>query len=376
MKMSLLTRMGLALALSALYAAVQAQEIQSEVEYYAEQERLRREAEQAKPVEPPVVVDQTRVYQPHQDKADRNGINPEYFQNYQLAKLTCKDETGPYNTIVVIPQYFNSRSDGTTIDYLGAHNMKVKKSRGQGAGVALAYSRKLSDMFSLTFLYEYAFMHIRGGSPYDPNVYSNAKTTERWDSHIAAVALDTNLDRWGRFNLSFAQAWDRGSGGNHYWAPNGNYAGRVDIDGQGFNISVGMLWYEVDFEFCNNWKLTPYAGWRSIYADIRPEGNVWIHLLSGGLKLSYSKDNFGFNIRAGVNHRNTRDDLPSFGTRAVAPGVLHFAHRVNMDRTVATYGVGFSYAVNKNFAVGVGYDGFAGKDTIAHMGTLTFAIPF
>lgn len=315
-----------------------------------------------------------------------NQIDTEYFRDYQIAKMTCKESAAPQNAIIVIPQYYYSSNSETTVSLNnvmqgdGKGDYTVGKSRGQGAGIALAYNRKLSDTFSLTVLYEYAFMAIRGGDSnaknalWSKDLYGNT-ASNRWSSHIAGAVLDVNLKEAGRLNFTLAQAWDRDNEDPDH---TDHYSG-------GFNISVAQVFYEIDFNFCNKWTLTPYAGWRTIYADLiandgsNPNGladDVWIHLITGGLKLSYAAEKFGFHIRGGVNHRLTSDDLPSFGTRVVAPGVMHFAHRTNMDQTVGSYGIGVTYPARDNLTFGLSYDGFAGKSTVAHMATLVGVLAF
>ncbi|MCD8141000.1 MAG: autotransporter outer membrane beta-barrel domain-containing protein [Planctomycetaceae bacterium] len=115
--------------------------------------------------------------------------------------------------------------------------------------------------------------------------------------------------------------------------------------------------------------------WRAA-PGVRQDSDLWTHLISGGFKVAYQRDRLGINLRAGVNHRTTSDDLPGYANRAVAPGVVHFSHRANMDRTVGAVGAGASYAINKHAIVGISYDGMFGKDTSAHIGSLSFAFPF
>ncbi len=111
-------------------------------------------------------------------------------------------------------------------------------------------------------------------------------------------------------------------------------------------------------------------------AEGRADSNLWAHLVSGGMKLSYQNGALGFNLRGGINHRTSKDDLPGYASRAVAPGVVHFSHRANMDKTIGTVGAAVSYAINERAIIGVGYDGAFGKDTAAHTATISLVCPF
>lgn len=388
MKMPSVVRVCLVLALLAMPAAAFGQEMQSEIEYYREQERLRQEQEQPKAVEPPVAVHQPEAYHPYEYKVDRGAINPEYVRDYRLSRVECGDGE-PANAFVVIPQYFHSRNDKARFKVGGQH-LKMGKSKANGGGVAVAYNRKVTDWFSFAVMYEYAFMNVSGGMAYPDNpLFDGARESSRWETHVVGILPKFDFQKWGRLELSYLQGFDRARGNETMFGPGG--PDRRDVDDYGLNVTALTAWYEVDFGFCGNWKLTPYAGWRSLYVDIKdqnnwgiPAGNpgaksdsnTWVHLASAGVKLGYQNGPFGFMVRGGVSHRNTHDDIPGYGNRAVAPGIVHISHRANLDRTVGTVGAAISYAAHKRLVVSVGYDGFFGADTSAHIGSLSFAIPF
>lgn len=353
--MRTILRAGLALLMLGIAPAVHAEEL-SEVEYYQQQ---------------------ALQYQLAQAEANANA-----------SRVECGEEP-PANVFVAIPQYFHSRNDNAK-SKVGGNTLKMNKGHANGAGITVGYNRRVSDFFSFGLMYQYTFMDVRSGmampeAAHDAGIQGREKS--RWHSNVVGVLPEFNFSEFGKLQLSLIQGFDRGHG---YEEIPGD---RRDINGYGTNVTSLMAWYEKDFELgCDSgWKLTPYAGWRSLYVVVkdqnkfgvpagtagwRDDDNTWVHLISGGLKLSYQRGAFGFNVRGGVNHRNTHDDLPSYGNRAVAPGVVHFSHRANLDRTVGTVGAGINYAAHKRLIVSVGYDGLFGSDTSAHMGTLSFAIPF
>jgi hypothetical protein len=142
-----------------------------------------------------------------------------------------------------------------------------------------------------------------------------------------------------------------------------------------------MAWWAKDFALddMGRWTLAPHAGWRSLYLngnDPAHGDNRWLHLVSGGLTLAFRDGPLGLTLRGGVNHRITRDDIPAYGARAVAPGVSAFSHSAHLDRTVGAVGAAVNYAITDRASVGVGYEGMFGKETSAHTGSVNFVFPF
>lgn len=299
---------------------------------------------------------------------------------------TCFEDVPPVNALIAFGQYFNSRNDGARFD-IGGDKMKMRKSRANGAGATFIYNRVLGDWLSVAFMYEYAFLDVTGGAPAPEAVYDAYEDT-RYHSHVVGILPEFKLGALGKLQLSAIQGFDRASGAETMVFAAGAAPTTMDVDDYGTNVTSLMAWWEKDFApGCGNWKLTPYAGWRSLYVVVKNQNdwqnnrhyddtNTWVHLASAGLKIGYQKDAFGISLRAGVNHRTTHDDIPGYGNRAVAPGVVQFSHRANLDKTVGTVGAGISYALGKRAIVGLQYDGYFGKDTSAHTGTVSFVFPF
>ena len=360
-----------ALSLLLLVAGVSAAaEEFSEVEYY---QRLATqklaESEQTKPDKTPEAPTSRFVEAP-----------PAYIQ-----PISCFEKVPTANTFIALGQYFHSRSDDATIDR-GGDKLKLRKSRANGAGVTLLYNRVFSDWLSVAFMYEYAFMNIDGGMA-APLSAVDAYEHTRYDSHVLGISPEFTLGALGKLRLGAAQEFDR-AGGDETMVFPGNNAVTMNVDDYGVNVTSLIAWWEKDFDIgCGGWKLTPYAGWRSLYSAVKNKNDFnarttlgdshsWTHLASGGLKVSYRKDSWDVALRAGVNHRTTRDDIPGYGNRAVAPGVIHFSHRANMDRTVGAVGAGVKYAINDRVLVGLQYDGYFGKNTSTHTGGMSFTFPF
>ncbi|MCC8108073.1 MAG: autotransporter outer membrane beta-barrel domain-containing protein [Planctomycetes bacterium] len=301
-------------------------------------------------------------------------------------EAACAPEP-PKNVLVIMPQYHHSRNDQANFK-VGGDNLQMSKGHANGVSTTVIYNRRFTDLLSVAFMYEYAFMNVTGGMPMGRGADEGGFEDARWHSNVFGILPEFNFGKFGRLQVSYIAGFDRASGHERVVATNGAVE-RRSIDSSGTNVTSLMAWYEKDFDLgCSNWKLTPYAGWRSLYvvvkdanvwpagADVRSDSNLWAHLVSGGMKLSYQNGPLGFSLRGGINHRTTRDDLPGYASRAVAPGVVHFSHRANMDRTIGSVGAAVSYAINERAIVGVGYDGTFGKDTSAHTATLSLICPF
>ncbi len=295
----------------------------------------------------------------------------------------------PKNALIIMPQFHHSRNSQANFK-VGGDNLKMSKGHANGVSTTIIYNRRFTDLLSVAFMYEYAFMNVNGGMPMARDATDGGFEDSRWHSNVFGILPEFNFGKFGRLQLSYIAGFDRASGHERVVPENvGNPTLVRSIDSQAVNVTSLMAWYEKDFNLgCSNWKLTPYAGWRSLYVvvkdanvwnqgpEVRSDSNLWAHLVSGGMKLSYQNGALGFNLRGGINHRTTHDDLPGYASRAVAPGVVHFSHRANMDRTIGSVGAAVSYAINERAIIGVGYDGTFGKDTTAHTATLSLVCPF
>lgn len=356
----------------------------SEVEYYRKLAEKQLAEAQAK-AEPEAPVAKAEVVVTGEPSAPEATVvylpppipelcEPAYQYKEVYEYLECELEpAAPKNVIVATTQYFHSKSDDGAKFKVDGTRLKSSKGKANGMGFTLAYNRRFNDILSVAFMYEYAFLRVHSGIAVPEDFAFEAKENSRYNSHVIGIIPEFNFGEWGRFQPSIIQGFDRASGTETI---NGVTTDMKDR-GDGTNVTSLMAWYEKDFDFEQGFKLSPYAGWRSLYVKIKPtHEHEWLHLVSAGLKFSYQKNGLGFNLRGGINHRTTKDDLPGYGNRAVAPGVVMFSHRANMDRTIGTFGAGVNFPIAKNALASVNYDGFIGKNTSAHTATLSLIFPF
>lgn len=321
--------------------------------------------------------------------AERADPQIQILKNKAFASL-CEPnpcDEGPKNSLVVIPQYFHAKHDSMTFRIDGTKNaIKAAKGTSNGVGVTMLLNHKFSDFFGMSLFYEFVHMDYTGGAVVPNLPIAGGREKQDVNSHAVGLFGDLNFNAWGKLNLSLIQAFDSYHGGEVWTFTS---APPIYRDTNDFQVRVTslMAWYEKDFEPAPFFKITPYAGWRTLYAHVEDQNvwgtiadktkdNDWIHLASGGVKLGYQCGKVGLGVRGGFNYRVTRTAGPGFASRAVAPGVTHFAFRNNADRIIGTFGTNITYPVTERFIVGLGYDGYVGKDTNAHMGTLTGVLVF
>ncbi|MDR2301155.1 MAG: hypothetical protein LBF38_03835, partial [Deltaproteobacteria bacterium] len=287
---------------------------------------------------------------------------------------------GPPAVIFVISPEFYHGSFGnlsTTLD-----NLPLSQAGGttKGFGVTFMATKPFTEVFSLTFIYQWAYNEYSGG-----NLHPTARvalgergwTNQHAMSNMAGLIGTINLGRYGTFQPSILQGWDVYHGREYVRHADGTVtssAPRLSDD----RATSLMLWYNIDIPISDSFTLTPYVGWRSVFVVLNNSGETdtaWAHLVSAGLSAKYSTGPLSVIVRAGVNHRVSKADVPGLSTRAVAPGVTHMGWMTSWDRTVATYGLALDY----NFGPGVleiSYDGFAGRDAAYHKGALVLIFPF
>lgn len=298
-------------------------------------------------------------------------------------------------TFLILPEFHYS-NHGNLSTNLGGTNLKASGGDATAWDFLLIGTKKINDLLTLALTYQFAYTEYSGGLlvPQDgvAGVIDSFSGKSEFDTVSNLIGLDAtfNFNEYGKLNIGLAQAWDIYNGNEtqyRHLTGGGTETDRRSIDEQKTRVSSIMAWYDVDLPINERWTFNPYVGWRSVYGVISNQNDwsaapgtktgddgAWTHLASAGLKFKYQGDNLGAYMRAGINHRVSSDDVPGLGSRAMAPGVVHFGHMTNMDRTVGTWGLGFNYAVSESLVLDLGYNGYAGSDVDVHsaMGALVF----
>lgn len=285
----------------------------------------------------------------------------------------------PVHSFTATGQYIHSSNKRAKVKF-GSRRDEMARGHANGSAYSLVYNRQVNDYFKVGIMYQYAFMNLTTGTPVARNSNLYNKESSRWHSHAFGVLPEFDLGEYGRFKFSVIQSFDRARGYEQIGAA------RMDIKDYDRDVTSLDAWYEKDFKAGCNWKFTPYVGWRSQYIEFDKKNNFatmtryndyeWVHLGAAGFKIGYQKGAFGVKLRGGVSHRFSKNDVHGYGTRAVAPGTYQYSHNANLDRTVGTAGASINYNFNQRAGIEVGYDGYMGKDTRAHTGSLSFTFSF
>ena len=298
-------------------------------------------------------------------------------------------------TFLVLPEFHYS-NHGSLSTNLGGTDLKASSGDATAWDFLLIGTKQINDLVTLALTYQFAYTEYSGGLLVPKDGVAgvidsfSGKSDINTISNLIGLDATFNFKEYGKFNIGFAQAWDIYNGNEtqyQHLTGGGLVSDKRSIDEQKTRVSSIMAWYDVDLPINDCWTFNPYVGWRAIYAVISNQNDwasapgaktgddgEWAHLASAGFKFKYQADRLGMYLRAGVNHRVSSDDIPGLGSRAMAPGVVHFGHMTNMDRTVGTWGLGFNYVVSEKFILDLGYNGYAGSDVDVHsaMGTLIF----
>ncbi|UQZ90908.1 hypothetical protein C4J81_17495 [Deltaproteobacteria bacterium Smac51] len=333
---------------------------------------------------PDGMVDKNRAFQ---DAA----LAAQKYEAEQMMATSAGSAAPPKKMFIISPQYHYSQHGTLSTGTLAPFDLKSGGGHANTGSIAFIFNREVSEMLSMTLAYQYAYTDYSGGvlipkASYDAG--ARGETEQEINTHIIAVMGDINLKNYGRLNLSLVQGFDSVSGHEQIVDPAGDVVDKRSLDTYAQRVTALMAWYENDVNLNESWTLTPYIGWRSLYAHLsnqnalgtdefgKNNAHAWIHLGGLGAKLNYSSGPLTVTLRGGVNHRFTKDDLPGWANRAIAPGVVQLGYNVNFDQTVATFGAGLTYASSESCIFSLNYDGFAGSQTDAHQVSLMAIFPF
>ncbi len=299
----------------------------------------------------------------------------------------------PRNLLSISSQFNHFRHNTITESRLG--DSVAGPGFSNSTGVAVGYTRKLSEMFSLGVSYQFVYTFHKGEALVDERraSYTIGLTERRIRTHNIEVSGAMDLREYGRLSLAFTQGYDSFVGWEvwrHRSAPNSIPFDDRSTSPEHQTRSAIEAWYEVDFHPYDGLTLSPYAGWKTVYTDhdnlnfkvgsvsqfgVHYDELQWDHFATLGVQLKHESGPWEATLRGGVNHRVGNGRRVIFASRTIAPGVTHFGYGVNYDRTVGTFGAGVARAFRKG-TVSLDYDGFTGSHTISHKVSLNAAFTF
>lgn len=323
-----------------------------------------------------------------------SGINPGdaiiMQQTFDGTKNVVSGGFQPNHWVILfIPEFHYGEHGSMKSKLTGDTKLKTSGGHSTTMNFSFAAARPINETVSLSGMFQYAHTEYSGGLfTADMNGHDGS-TSMYINTFLFGLTADFDFKEYGRVGLALAQAWDMYTGNEVYEVYGHGEKRKID-DFKSRGTSI-MAWYDVDVPLAEKWTLVPYAGWRSLYADVRntnmfayaagtdaalDDSNNWIHLISGGGKIQYKDGLFGAYARAGINHRLTSDDIPGYASRATAPGVIHQGVMIQMDRTVGAWGAGINYVIPGSCILDLSYNGFAGVDANFHTATLALILPF
>jgi hypothetical protein len=294
----------------------------------------------------------------------------------------------PEWTFAVIPEFdYVSHSDVAGV----IDGVRLKRASGDSRTWAVTFvaGKRITDRFKLSFLYKYSYTSYRAGLvvPDMPTISGTADIN--LSSHLAGLVGNYASDCLGKFEVSLMEAWDLYDG-KETFVVNAGGTTRVDersADAFDDRVFSFIVWWDKDFPVSETVTLDPYLGWRTVQVvlndmnDFTAPGaykndSSTTHLASGGLKVKFDAGPLKLSVRAGVNRKITKNPIPGFASRAVAPGVINLGYMTCWDRTVATWGLGVGYVIPGKVAIDIAYNGAAGPETKLHTVTGAFVFMF
>jgi hypothetical protein len=294
----------------------------------------------------------------------------------------------PGYTFAIIPEF----------SYIGHGDMKgtiegtelwIASGDSKAYSVTIIAGKQINDWFKLSFLYEFSYTKYSGGLLSPTSVPGLSGHTDMTDSaHLVGLIANFTSKTIGNIEVSLMEAWDIYSG-TETMTMNGAELSRRSAGAFDDRVFSFIVWWDKEFAINDSWTIDPYLGWRSVQVELHgmndftqndpsvlKNDSSYTHIVSGGLKFKYSSGLSSFYLRAGVNHRLTKDPIPGFSSRAVAPGVVNLGFMSNWDRTIATWGIGYTRVVPGKFVIDISYNGGKGSNTNLHTATAALVFLF
>ncbi|MDR1297658.1 MAG: hypothetical protein LBO05_09885 [Deltaproteobacteria bacterium] len=292
--------------------------------------------------------------------------------------------------VVIVPEFHYTRTAASDGDVGGGTTLYTRSGHSETGSFLFTATKPITDMFSLGFFYQFALGKYTGGMMVPDEGGLASESDVHVTAHVLGVLGNFNLGSYGRLETSVLEAFDSYGGSETQIVPALGIVDSRAQDAFSDRVLSLMAFYVNDFKVGENFTLSPYLGWRSVYVvivgqtdwssqargDLLPNHDAWAHLATGGLKGTWSLGRLNVTARLGANYRVSKDDIPGFASRAVAPGVAHLGWNNNWNRAIGTWGLGFSYVFPEICVLDVGYNGFAGADTSAHNIAAALVFPF
>ncbi|MDR1039842.1 MAG: autotransporter outer membrane beta-barrel domain-containing protein [Deltaproteobacteria bacterium] len=290
----------------------------------------------------------------------------------------------------IIPEWDYVHHDDLTGTIDGT-DLKMDAGTSRSYCLIFIAGKQLTDWFKLSFLYKYGYTDYKAGLLVPDMDMFSGRSDVHLASHLVGFIGNFTNQTLGNFEVSVMEAWDIYAGNETMYIDDGE--GNVIEDKR----SVGsfddrvfsfIAWWDKDFSLSDSWKIDPYVGWRTVQVVLNDMNDFAgapgtfasdssvVNLVSYGLKFKYNSGLWGFSVRGGVNHRLEKDPVPGFASRAVAPNATNLGFMSTWDRTVGTWGLGFSYVLPETMVIAVNYDGAAGPSAIMHTATAAFVFLF
>lgn len=337
--------------------------------------------------------------------SDRENMgNGALVQEHELRAKLEEAQAGPERKmpdtfLIAIPEIhytktraFNTRMKGT--------NLSHDSGQSQGAAMLVIGRKQLTETWGVGALYHYVNIDYDGGILVPkkgfagPGSYATGSSKQTGQTHMLGLLTDYNFKEYGRVLLVAAHSWDYYDGHEkvkyHIPAAGGTLpSDRRSLDQQKSTLLSVKLWYEIDAHITENFTVTPYVGYRFMYATVDgmndwngEDGDysdlwVWHHMGQMGTKFKYRHGLTSVTARVGYSRRLRSDPIVGYAGRFTDQTVCHLGYNVNYDRNTTTFGLGVEHVIpERGILLGLKYDGMAGAKIDSHSFGATFALMF
>ncbi|MDR1079382.1 MAG: autotransporter outer membrane beta-barrel domain-containing protein [Deltaproteobacteria bacterium] len=290
-------------------------------------------------------------------------------------------------TFSIIPEW-DYVHHGNVTGKIGGTKLKLSEGTSQSYALIFIAGKQFTDWLKVSFLYKYGYTSYKAGMLVPDEAAFEGRSKINLSSHLAGFIANFTSRTAGNFEVSVMEAWDTYSGNEtQYFNGVPERRSVTAFDDRVFSF---IAWWDKDFSLSQNWLIDPYVGWRTVQVVLNDMNN-WgpgtgptdftsdssvTNLVSYGVKFKYNSGLTGFSFRLGANHRLSKEPIPGFASRAMAPNATNLGFMTCWDQTVGTWGLGFSYVVPETMVIAINYDGAGGSNTLMHTATAAFVFMF